>query len=182
MDMPIQHASDSMLRSMRRGITARALRGLLDTIRERVPGIALRTTLITGYPGETEEDFRTLLAFVREQRFARLGVFTYSREDGTSAFPLGDPVPAAVKAKRLRMLMEAQQEISEERNTGVVGTVQRVLIDREEAGRFVGRTEADAPEIDNEVWVTSTTPLTPGSFHDIEIVDASEYDLEGRPV
>jgi ribosomal protein S12 methylthiotransferase len=182
MDMPIQHASEAMLRSMQRGISARALRELLDTIRGRVPGIALRTTLITGYPGETEEDFRTLLEFVREQRFARLGVFTYSLEDGTSAFPLGDPVPAATKAKRLRLLMEAQQEISEARNTEVVGTVQRVLIDREEAGRYVGRTEADAPEIDNEVWVTSARPLAPGSFHDIEIVDASEYDLEGRPV
>jgi ribosomal protein S12 methylthiotransferase len=182
MDMPIQHASDPMLRSMRRGITARALRELLDTVRARVPGIALRTTLITGYPGETEEDFRVLLEFIREQRFARLGVFTYSPEEGTAAGPLGDPVPADVKAERLRLLMETQQEISAARNEEMVGSVQRVIVDREEDGRYVGRTAADAPEIDNEVWITSGQPLRPGTFHNVEILDATEYDLEGRPV
>lgn len=182
MDMPIQHASDPMLRSMRRGITARALRELLDTVRARVPGIALRTTLITGYPGETEEDFRVLLEFIREQRFARLGVFTYSPEEGTTAGPLGDPVPADVKAERLRLLMEMQQEISAARNEEMVGSVQRVLVDREEDGKYVGRTAADAPEIDNEVWIASGHPLRPGTFHDVEILDATEYDLEGRPV
>lgn len=182
MDMPIQHASDPMLRSMRRGITARALRELLDTVRARVPGIALRTTLITGYPGETEEDFRVLLEFIREQRFARLGVFTYSPEEGTTAGPLGDPVPADVKAERLRLLMETQQEISAARNEEMVGSVQRVLVDREEDGKYVGRTAADAPEIDNEVWITSGHPLRPGSFQHVEILDATEYDLEGRPV
>jgi ribosomal protein S12 methylthiotransferase len=167
---------------MRRGITARALRELLDTVRARVPGIALRTTLITGYPGETEEDFRVLLEFIREQRFARLGVFTYSPEEGTAAGPLGDPVPADVKAERLRLLMETQQEISAARNEEMVGSVQRVIVDREEDGRYVGRTAADAPEIDNEVWITSGQPLRPGTFHNVEILDATEYDLEGRPV
>jgi ribosomal protein S12 methylthiotransferase len=179
-DMPVQHSSDRVLKSMRRGISGRALRELLATIREQVPGLALRTTLIVGYPAETEEDFEDLLQFVKEERFHRLGVFAYSQEDGTSAFPLDDPVPALEKERRRTAIMEAQQEISLERNEALVGTVQRVLIDRIEQGQGIGRTEADAPEIDNEVYVHAGGDVNPGTFCDVEIMDASEYDMYGR--
>ena len=179
-DMPVQHVSDAVLRSMRRGISRRAMLSLIETIQKRVPGIALRTTLITGYPGENEPEFSELLAFVKAARFTRLGVFTYSREESTTAWDLGDPVTAAVKERRRAAIMEAQQEISEERNTGLIGSKLRVLIDRLEDGRAVGRTEWDAPEIDNEVYVTSAHALTQGSFVEATITGATEYDLEGR--
>ena len=182
LDMPVQHSSDRVLRSMRRGITGRALRQLLAAIRERVPGIILRTTIIVGYPTETEEDFKDLLQFVCDEKFHRLGVFAYSREDGTTAYPLNDPVPAAEKERRRALIMEAQQGISLERNEGLIGSVQRVLIDRVESGRYIGRTAADAPEIDNEVYVHADRELNPGTFCDVEIMDASEYDMYGRPV
>ena len=179
LDMPVQHCSDAVLKSMRRGITGRALRSLLAAIRERVPDIALRTTLIVGYPGETERDFDELLEFVNAERFHRLGVFLYSQEEGTTAFPLGDPVPREVKEERQARIMQAQQAISLERNEALVGTIQRVLIDRVEGERGVGRTASDAPEIDNEVTVESDPPPRPGTFWDVEIVDASEYDVYG---
>ena len=182
LDMPVQHSSDRVLRSMRRGITGRALRQLLAAIRERVPGIILRTTIIVGYPTETEEDFKDLLQFVCDEKFHRLGVFAYSQEDGTTAYPLNDPVPAEEKERRRALIMEAQQGISLERNEGLIGSVQRVLIDRVESGRYIGRTAADAPEIDNEVYVHADRELNPGTFCDVEIMDASEYDMYGRPV
>jgi ribosomal protein S12 methylthiotransferase len=179
-DMPVQHSSDAVLKSMRRGISGRALRDLLAEMRERVPGITLRTTLIVGYPAETEADFEDLLSFVREERFHRLGVFAYSQEDGTTAYPLHDPVPLAEKERRRAAIMEAQQQISLEHNEELVGTVQRVLIDRVEEGQYVGRTEADAPDIDNEVFVHADAGLNPGTFCSVEILDASEYDMYGR--
>jgi ribosomal protein S12 methylthiotransferase len=179
-DMPVQHSSDRVLKSMRRGITGRALRELLATMRNRVPGLTLRTTLIVGYPTETEEDFDNLLEFVREERFHRLGVFSYSREDGTTAFPLDDPIPSAEKERRRTAIMEAQQEISLDHNEALIGSTQRVLIDREENGRYVGRTEADAPDIDNEVYIHADRELNPGTFCNVEILDASEYDMYGR--
>lgn len=179
-DMPVQHASDRVLKSMRRGISARALRELIGTMKERVPGLALRTTLIVGYPEETEEDFKELLSFVRDMRFHRLGVFPYSQEDGTTAYDLGDPVPAAVKEERIAAIMELQKEISTERNESLVGSVQRVLIDRQEDEFSVGRTAWDAPEIDQEVFVRRETPLQQGNFYDVRITDASEYDLHGE--
>ncbi len=180
LDMPVQHSSDAVLRSMRRGISGRALRDLLAEIRERVPGITLRTTLIVGYPTETDADVDDLLSFVRNERFHRLGVFTYSREEGTAAWPLDDPVPAAEKERRRAAVMEVQQEISLERNEALVGSVQRVLVDRVEDGRFVGRTEADAPDIDNEVYIHADRELNPGTFCRVGIVDATEYDVYGR--
>jgi ribosomal protein S12 methylthiotransferase len=181
-DMPIQHVADPVLKSMRRGITGARLRALIAAIRSAVPGIALRTTLIVGYPGEGEKEFEELRAFVEEARFDRLGVFTYSPEEGTAAFPLGDPVPEEEKERRKASLMEVQQGISEERNAALIGSRQRVLLDACDGDRWVGRTASDAPEIDNEVFVESSRPLEVGSFFDVEIVDAYEYDLVGKAV
>ena len=176
-DMPIQHVADPVLRSMRRGISTRALRELLETVSTRVPNIAIRTTLLVGYPEESEKDFDLLYDFVREFRFHRLGVFTYSQEDGTTAFDLGDPIPAAVKAERRNALMELQKGIARERNERQVGSRVRVLIDRKEDGMAVGRTEWDAPEIDQEVFVEPSDRAAVGAFADVEVTDATEYDL-----
>lgn len=180
LDMPVQHVADEVLRSMRRGISRRALLALIERIRLTVPGIALRSTLIVGYPAESKKAFAELETFVREARFDRLGVFAYSREEGTTAFGLGDPVPAAEKERRRSVIMEAQQEISLERNGNLVGSHVRVLIDRLEGEFHIGRTEHDAPEIDNEVFVQSERALEAGSFCNVEILDATEYDLYGR--
>ncbi|HEY4613354.1 MAG TPA: 30S ribosomal protein S12 methylthiotransferase RimO [Bacteroidota bacterium] len=182
LDIPVQHASDEVLKSMRRGITNRALRELLATVKSEIPDIALRTTLIVGYPNETEEDFQTLCDFVREVKFHRLGVFTYSQEEGTTADPLGDPIPKAIKEERRSTIMEIQQEISEERNSALVGSSARLLIDRHEASFAVGRTQWDAPEIDQEVYVKNGLQLRPGNFYDARIVDAIEYDLYAERV
>lgn len=176
-DMPIQHISDHMLKSMRRGISSRATRELISTMRAEVPGLALRTTLIVGYPGETDADFDELQDFVRETRFHRLGVFPYSQEDGTAAFGLGDPVPQEIKNERIDAIMNVQQEIVEERNRSLVGSTVEVVIDRTEDGRSVGRTEWDAPEIDQEVLVDNPTPLQRGHFYNVKITDATEFDL-----
>lgn len=180
LDIPVQHVSDDVLKSMRRGISRRALHDLLQTIRERVPGIALRTTLIVGYPTETERCFDELREFVAREEFHRLGVFTYSQEEGTAAFPLGDPVSPLEKERRRTAIMELQQDVSLRRNETLVGMRMRVLIDRVDDGRYVGRTEHDAPEIDNEVYVESATPLSIGEMRLVDIVDVSEYDLYGR--
>jgi ribosomal protein S12 methylthiotransferase len=182
MDIPVQHASDDVLKSMRRGISNRALRDLLHTIQESVPGIALRTTLIVGYPNETERDFEVLCDFVREMRFHRLGVFTYSREEGTSAYGLGDPVPSEVKEERRSIIMQLQQEISEERNHGLIGRTVKVLLDRTEGEHLIGRTEWDAPEIDQEVYVKNDGALRVGDFCDARVDDATEYDLYAEAV
>jgi ribosomal protein S12 methylthiotransferase len=180
MDLPVQHVSDTILKSMRRGISRRALCDLLASIRERVPDIALRTTLIVGYPGEGEKEFEELLDFVREQKFHRLGVFTYSLEEGTTAYGMGDPVPAEEKERRLAIIMEAQREISLARNEALVGTEQKVLIDRIEGDQLVGRTMHDAPEIDNEVFLPFQPGMGPGTFCNVEVVESTEYDLYAR--
>lgn len=179
LDMPIQHVSDAVLKSMRRGISRRALRELVATIREKVPGIGLRTTLIVGYPGEGEKEFGELMDFVTEARFDRLGVFAYSLEEGTRAFPLGDPVSREEKERRRALVMEAQQEISEERNSALIGSRLKVLVERKEKDHYAGRTEHDAPEIDNEVIIRTEKSLRIGSFSEVEIVDAYEYDILG---
>jgi ribosomal protein S12 methylthiotransferase len=178
-DIPVQHASDGVLKSMRRGISRRSLQDLLSEIRERVPDIALRTSLIVGYPSEGEKEFAELLEFVREMRFERLGVFAYSWEDGTSAYPLGDPVPPKEKERRRATVMELQQEISSDRNEGLLGRRLKVLVDRKDGEFYVGRTEHDAPEIDNEVVVRTERSLSVGTFYEVEIVEAYEYDLVG---
>ena len=178
-DMPVQHVSDPVLKSMRRGISRRALQALIDRIRSRVPDIALRTTLIVGYPTETNKEFDELAGFVTEANFDRLGVFTYSREDGTSAYDLGDPVPEKEKERRKSTIMQIQQSISERKNQLLIKTTQRSIVDRFENGVYVGRTERDAPEIDNEVFIRSSRNLGIGDFVNVDIDDATEYDLFG---
>ena len=179
-DMPVQHVSDDVLRSMRRGISQRALRELIETIRAGIPGVTLRTTLIVGYPNESGAAFDDLTKFVEEVRFDRLGVFTYSLEDGTFAHPLGDPILSEEKERRKSVVMELQKEISQTKNDLLVGTRQRVIIDRVDNGTFTGRTERDAPEIDNEVLIESGEHLKVGTFCEVDIVDAYEYDLVAR--
>lgn len=179
LDMPLQHVSDSMLKAMRRGINEKKTYELIDRIREEVPGIALRTTLISGYPGETDADHEALKAFVEKVRFDRLGVFEYSHEENTHAFNAEDDVPAEVKAERVAEIMEIQQDISFELNQEKIGKTLKVLIDRQEGEFFVGRTEADSPEVDNEVLVSSEG-LTIGEFYSVKIHDAAEFDLFGK--
>lgn len=180
LDLPLQHCSTDVLRSMRRGITRRATEELLATIRERVPEIALRTTFIVGYPAESDRHFEELCRFVEQQRFDRLGVFTYSQEDGTYAEILGDPIPLDVKLKRQQILMEIQRDISLERNRQLIGTAVRAIVDEVlPNGEYRCRTEADAPEVDCELYVESSLPLQPGDFIIADVTDAAEYDLFG---
>src|ERR1051326_3521349 len=181
LDIPIQHISDPVLSSMKRGISTLKLRELLAGIRSAVPGIALRTTLIVGYPAEGEREFEELLEFVREGHFDRMGVFTYSQEEGTTAHPLGDPVPQSVKEARRDAVMEAQREISRERNERLVGRTLKVLIDSAEGGTAAGRTEWDAPEVDNEVIVEDAAGFSAGEFYDVTIVGSEAYDLVAVP-
>lgn len=179
-DIPLQHIADPVLKSMRRGTTMAKTNRLLDQMREKVPGIAIRTTLITGYPGETEEDFQLMAQWVREQRFERLGVFTYSHEEDTHAYQLEDDVPQAVKQERADAIMAIQRDISEAHNQALVGRKLPVLIDRAEGDFFIGRTEYDSPDVDNEVLVQAEF-LRVGDFVNVEITAASDYDLYARP-
>lgn len=182
-DMPIQHSEDAVLKSMRRGITRRGTLEVIDRIRESLPEAALRTTLITGYPTETEVDFENLCRFIEEVRFDRLGVFTYSVEDGTTAAILGDPLPASVKEERRARIMEIQSGISLERNSALVGREMRVLFDRVEGAHLVGRTEYDAPEVDNEVLLPLSDSMGPnhvGQFHTVTITDVTDFDLMAK--
>ncbi|MDX5427045.1 MAG: 30S ribosomal protein S12 methylthiotransferase RimO [Bacteroidota bacterium] len=182
-DIPLQHIADPILKSMRRGTTKERTDALLSMMREKVPGIAIRTTLITGYPGETEEDFQTMKEWVREQRFDRLGVFTYSHEENTHAFALEDDVPDEVKQERADAIMAVQSEISEELNQGKVGRTFKVLIDRKEGDHFVGRTEFDSPDVDNEVLIPAgENYLRIGDFVQVEIVGSEAYDLFGKVI
>ncbi len=182
LDMPLQHVSDRMLASMRRGTTKASTAALVDQIRERVPGIALRTTLIAGYPGETKKDHEEMLEWVGETRFDRLGVFEYSHEENTHAFALKDDVPAKEKKRRAQAVMAVQQDISAGINAAKVGKTFKVLIDRKEGKHFVGRTEHDSPEVDNEVLVDATKHyLRVGDFAQLRVVSASEYDLAAEP-
>jgi len=180
LDMPLQHASDRMLTAMRRQLTRQDMTELIRAIREKVPGICLRTTLIAGFPGENEEDVEELKDFLRVHRFDRVGIFTYSHEEGTSAYGLVDDVPAEVKQQRAQEIMEVQQEISYEKNQEKVGKVFKVLVDKKEAGRYLGRTEFDSVEVDNEVVIHSPDKLPIGEFVDVRITKAYDYDLEGE--
>ncbi|MFN5369991.1 MAG: 30S ribosomal protein S12 methylthiotransferase RimO [Bacteroidia bacterium] len=181
LDMPLQHVSDKMLQSMRRGTTKAKTLQLVERIREKVPGIALRTTLITGYPGETEADHEEMLRWVEDTRFDRLGVFTYSHEENTHAFLLNDDVPDEVKQARAEAVMEVQQGVSAKLNQDKVGNTYKVLIDRKEGDYFIGRTEFDSPEVDNEVLIKAekSTYLRIGDFAQIKIEKAEEFDLYG---
>jgi ribosomal protein S12 methylthiotransferase len=184
LDMPLQHISDNMLKSMRRGITKQKSLDLVKQIREKVPGIALRTTLIAGYPGETEKDHEEMLEWVSEYKFERLGIFTYSHEENTHAFNLKDDVSEKTKRKRADAVMKLQQEISFELNQNKIGSTFKTLIDKEEGEYFIGRTEFDSPEVDNEVLIKKTpnTKLKIGEFAQIKINDANDFDLFGEEV
>jgi ribosomal protein S12 methylthiotransferase len=183
LDMPLQHVSDNMLKSMRRGTTREKTYALVDTIRERVPGIALRTSLIAGYPGETEQDHEDLIRFVEDVRFDRLGIFTYSHEENTHAYSLVDDVPEEVKQERAQAVMAAQEVISAELNAAKVGKEFKVLFDRKENDNFVGGTEFDSPEVDNEVLVSAkNTYVRIGDFANVKITAAAEFDLFGEVI
>jgi ribosomal protein S12 methylthiotransferase len=182
LDLPLQHASDKMLNAMKRQISKAEMEDLIFAIREKVPGICLRTTLIAGFPGETEEDVNELKSFLQRHRFDRVGIFTYSHEEGTSAYELSDDVPADEKEKRAQEIMEVQQEISYELNLQKVGKTFKTLIDKKEAGRYLGRTEFDSAEVDNEVILYSDSELAIGEFADVLITKAYDYDLEGKVV
>ena len=184
LDMPLQHASDDILRSMRRGITQEKMEALIGNIRDRVPGIALRTTLICGFPGETDAHHADVLRWVERMRFDRLGCFTYSHEENTHAYALADDVPEEVKQARVEAIMELQSGISHELNAQRVGSEVRVLIDRVEGGEWVGRTEWDSPDVDNEVRIAvdGVNHLRIGDFVQAKIVSASEFDLQAELV
>jgi len=183
LDIPLQHIADPILKSMRRGTTKEKTTTLLKKFRKEVPGIILRTSLIVGYPGETEEDFETLKNWVKEMRFERLGCFTYSHEENTHAHQLKDDVTEQVKQERSNAIMEIQSQISWEHNQSCVGKTYRCLIDRKEGENYVGRTFMDSPDVDNEVLVNATTHyLKQGEFVDLLITEASDYDLIGTPI
>ena len=183
LDIPLQHVSDKILTSMKRGTTQEKTTKLLNKFREAVPEMAIRTTLIVGYPGETEEDFQALKEFVKAMRFDRLGCFTYSHEENTTAYELADDVPEEVKLQRANEIMELQSQISWELNQAKVGKVFRCLIDRKEGNYFVGRTEYDSPDVDNEVLIDAKKHYVKiGDFTDVKITEAADYDLYGEPI
>ncbi len=182
LDMPLQHAANNMLKAMKRQITREEMEELIVSVREKVPGICLRTTLIAGFPGETEDDVEELKMFLQKQRFDRVGIFTYSHEEGTSAYDLKDDVPADEKERRAREIMEVQQEISYELNQEKIGKTFKTIIDKKEAGRYLGRTEFDSVEVDNEVVIHSSKKLPIGEFVNVKVTKAYDYDLEGEVV
>ena len=182
-DIPLQHINTQMLTSMKRGTTREKTIRLLDTFRQKVPDMAIRTTLIVGYPGETEEIFQELKEFVRTQRFDRLGCFTYSHEENTTAYQLTDDVPQEVKERRVEEIMELQSQISWEKNQQRIGKHYRCIFDRKEGNYFVGRTEFDSPDVDNTILVDATEHYIPlGAFTTVRITSAEEFDLYGVPV
>ncbi len=181
LDIPFQHISDAQLKSMRRGLTKAQTYALCEELRREVPGLALRTTLLVGYPGETEADFEELLEFVQKMRFERLGVFPYSEEEGTySANSLQDDVPDEVKQERVARIMELQQEISLEQNQTRVGRIEEAIIDRREGDFWVGRTQFDSPEVDTELLISSDKPLKTGHIYPVQITGAEAYDLYAK--
>ena len=182
LDMPLQTGSTELLKIMRRGITREKTEALIDTIRQKVPDIAIRTTLIVGHPGETEEMYEETYRFVEKMRFDRLGVFQYSHEDQTHSFTMNDDVPAETKQDRADEIMELQQGISQELNLQKVGNTYKVLFDRKEGGYFIGRTEFDSPEVDNEVLVSANQYVRLGDFATVKITNAEEFDLYGQLV
>ncbi len=182
LDMPLQHCSDRMLKAMKRQITKQEMSALIHRIREQVPGIALRTTMITGFPGETREDVEELKAYLEEMRFERVGIFTYSHEENTSAYELKDSLSSEEKESRAQEIMEVQQEISYEKNQELIGRELKILVDKLEAGRYIGRTEYDSVEVDNEVIINTDRELPIGEFVQARITKAYDYDLEAELV
>ncbi|MBT1700303.1 30S ribosomal protein S12 methylthiotransferase RimO [Fulvivirgaceae bacterium PWU4] len=182
LDIPLQHGSTRMLQLMKRGITREKTEQLLATMREKVPGIAIRTTMIAGHPGETEDDFLELMTFIERSRFDRLGIFNYSHEENTHSHTMADDVPQEVKQQRADAVMELQENISNELNHARIGQTLKVIVDRKEGGTFIGRTEFDSPEVDNEVMIESQDYLRIGDFVNVKITGASEFDLTGTVV
>ena len=183
LDIPLQHIADPILKSMRRGTTEAKTTALIKKFRNEVPNIILRTSLIVGYPGETEEDFEKLKYWVKAMRFERLGCFTYSHEENTHAYQLKDDIPEEVKKQRSNAIMEIQSQISWEHNQSCIGKTYRCLIDRKEGNHYIGRTFMDSPDVDNEVLIDATQNyLKQGEFTEVKIVEASDYDLLGIPV
>lgn len=182
LDMPLQHAADNMLKAMRRNITRIEMEELFQQIRETVPGICLRTTLIAGFPGETLDDVEEMKAFLKRQCLDRVGIFTYSHEENTSAYDLIDNIPAEEKQRRAEDIMAVQQEISFAKNQEKIGRTFKVLVDKKEAGRYIGRTEFDSVEVDNEVIIQTSNKIQPGNFYNVKITKAFDYDLEGTIV
>jgi ribosomal protein S12 methylthiotransferase len=180
LDMPLQHGSSEMLKIMRRGIDRPKTEDLLAKIRDKVPEIAIRTTLITGHPGETEEMFEEMYDFVQKQRFDRLGVFQYSHEEQTHSYSMPDDISDEIKQERTDIIMELQQGISEELNQKKIGNTYKVLFDRKESGHFIGRTEFDSPEVDNEVLIPASQYVRVGDFSNVKITSATEFDLFGE--
>ena len=181
MDIALQHISDPMLKMMRRNITKAETYELLERMRREVPGIHLRTTLMVGHPGETEQDFEELIRFVKDIRFERMGAFAYSHEEGTYAYQhYKDEIPQEVKQDRLDYLMRVQEGISADVNASKVGQTFRVIVDREEEDFYVGRTQYDSPEVDPEILISKDTPLSPGSFYQVKEIDAQAFDLYGK--
>ncbi|MBL0358571.1 MAG: 30S ribosomal protein S12 methylthiotransferase RimO [Chitinophagaceae bacterium] len=182
LDMPLQHAANNMLQLMKRQITREEMEDLIGDIRNRIPDICIRTTLIAGFPGETRDDVEELKTFLQKMRFDRVGTFTYSHEEGTSAYDMKDDIPAEEKEERAQEIMEVQQEISLEKNMEKVGKTFKVIIDKREAGRYLGRTEFDSVEVDNEVIIHSKKKLTARDFVNVKITKAYDYDIEGEVV
>jgi len=180
LDMPLQHAANNMLKAMKRQITREEMEELIVTVREKVPGICIRTTLIAGFPGETPDDVEEMKLFLQKQRLDRVGIFTYSHEEGTSAHDMTDDVPQEEKERRAQEIMEVQQEISYQKNSEKIGKTFKVIIDKKEAGRYLGRTEFDSVEVDNEVVVHSDKKLQSGDFTNVRITKAYDYDIEGE--
>lgn len=182
LDMPLQHISDHMLKTMKRQMDKQEIYDLIHAIRDKVPGICLRTTLIAGFPGETRDDVEELKAFLEDVRLDRVGIFTYSHEENTSAYEFEDNIPAEEKEARAQEIMEVQQEISFEKNQEKVGKTFKVLVDKKEAGRYLGRTEFDSVEVDNEVVINTPHALPVGEFVSVQISKAYDYDLEGEVI
>ncbi len=182
LDMPLQHASNQMLKAMKRQITREEMEDIIGEIKNRIPGICLRTTLIAGFPGETRDDVEELKSFLQKMEFDRVGIFTYSHEENTSAYDLKNDIPEEEKERRAQEIMDVQQEISYQKNEEKVGKTFKVIIDKREAGKYLGRTEFDSVEVDNEVIINSEKKLLAGDFVNVKITKAYDYDLEGEVV
>ena len=182
LDMPLQHASNRMLKAMKRQITREEMEDIIGEIKNKIPGICLRTTLISGFPGETEDDVNELKSFLAKMQFDRVGIFSYSHEEGTTAFDLPDTIPAEEKQRRADEIMELQQEISYRKNVEKIGRTFKVVVDKKEAGKYLGRTEFDSVEVDNEVIINTNKKLFPGDFVNVKITAAYDYDIEGKIV
>jgi ribosomal protein S12 methylthiotransferase len=182
LDMPLQHASNRMLKAMKRQITREEMEDIIGEIKYKIPDICLRTTLIAGFPGETQDDVEELKTFLQKMEFDRVGIFTYSHEENTSAYSLENDIPEEEKERRAQEIMDIQQEISYRKNEEKIGKTLKVIVDKKEAGKYLGRTEFDSVEVDNEVIVNSPSKLNPGDFVNVRITKAYDYDLEGEVV